>query len=100
MANCGRQKFSPENARFELFLWIPESNDRTVLYMCQALFSGFEGGHFGEKMSPTSNVIKKSICPKFVENFSHGNTSHVLSHTSHHVVAVLHSSHQSLEAIY
>ena len=36
-------------------------------------------------MYPTWNVLKKSICP-FVENFSHGNTSRVLSHTSRHVI--------------
>ena len=46
--------------------------------MSQALFFAFESGHFGEKMYPTWNVMKKSICP-FVENFSQGNTRHVIT---------------------
>ena len=43
MANCGRQKFSPEMNVLN-FLWIPESNDHTVLCTgtCQALFFAFE----------------------------------------------------------
>ena len=69
---------------FWTFLWRLESNDRAVLCMSQALFFAFESGHFGDKMYPTWNVMKKSICP-FVENFSHGNIIHVLSHTSRHV---------------
>ena len=42
MANCGRKKFlpfSPGKGVFWTFLWIAESNGRTVLCMCQALFS-------------------------------------------------------------
>ena len=38
-------------------LWIPESKDRAVLCMCQALFFAFESEHW------TLNIIKTSICP-------------------------------------
>ena len=88
MANCDRQNLLPENTRFELFYGDQKA---TTARSCVCVKHSFR---FRKRTFWRENV------PDLECNFSHGNTSHVLSHTSHHVVTVQHSSHQSLKSLY
>ena len=63
MANCGRQKFSPENVHFELLYGYQKATTARSCVCVKHYFSLSKSGHFGEKMYPTLNVMKKSICP-------------------------------------
>ena len=58
-----RQKFSLENACFELLYGYQKATTARSCVCVKHHFSLSKADIFGEKMYPTSNVIEKSICP-------------------------------------